>query len=279
VKGPGRRALHYRAPVASAQVKTAVLLSGLYARGETTYTEPHPSRDHTEHLLRFLGLPLEQQGNTLKLQPHPVPGFRLRIHGDPSAAAPFVILGLLHPDAELVIHDINLNPRRRAYLDLLRAAGGDIHIEEHRDPDNPEPHGTLVVRSSTLENLNVSADRVPALMDELPFLALAATFARRPSRMEGLAELRVKESNRYQGVCSFLQEMGAHIRCRSEGWEIEPSRLHGGVVLESRMEHRMLFLGAIAGMLVEGGVRLQDPRWANVSHPGFFATLEALCAD
>ena len=278
VEGPGRRALHYRSPVASAQVKTAVLFSGLYAEGETLYTEPFLSRSHTENLLRFLDIPLECKGNTLHLTPHPVPGFRLTVHGDPSAAAPFVVLTLLHPDAEVVIHDVNLNPVRRAYLDLLREAGGNIRIEEHPDPDNPEPHGTLVVQSSTLERLNVSPDLVPALVDELPFLALAATFAKRPSRIDGLAELRVKESNRYQGVCTFLQKMGAQIRCRNDGWEISPSRLRGGVVLDSRMDHRMLFLGAVAGMLVEGGIRLHETHWARVSHPGFFPALEALCA-
>jgi len=276
LRGPARRPLHYTSPVASAQVKTAVLLSGLYAEGETVYTEPALSRTHTERLLRHLDLPLHTENLTLYLTPHPVPGFRLEVSGDPSAAAPFVVLGLLHPRAELVLQGVNLNPVRRTYLEILQHAGGRIHVE-WTSTTGPDPVGTVVVRSSSLDHLQISPEQVPALIDELPFLALAATFARKPSRFEGLSELRVKESDRYAGVCRLLRKLGARIRCEDDRWEIEPGPLRGGVLWDPQMDHRLVFLGAIAGHLLQEGIRLAGAAWAAISHPGFFRTLEAIC--
>ncbi|MCF6192599.1 MAG: 3-phosphoshikimate 1-carboxyvinyltransferase, partial [Candidatus Hydrothermae bacterium] len=278
VRGPARGPLTYTSSVASAQVKTAVLLSGLYAEGETVYTEPALSRTHTEQILRYLELPLRVENLTLYLSPHPVPGFRLEVSGDPSAAAPFVVLGLLHPRAELVFRGVNLNPIRRTYLEILQRAGGRIYIEL-TSTSGPDPVGTVVVRSSSLDHLQISPEQVPALIDELPFLALAATFARKPSRFEGLSELRVKESDRYAGVCRLLGKLGARIRCVDDRWEIEPGPLRGGVLWDPRMDHRLLFLGAIAGHLLNEGIRLTGAGWAAVSHPGFFRTLEAICGN
>jgi len=268
----------YELPVASAQVKSAVLLAGLLASGgETTVLEPIPTRDHTERLLEAAGARLRSRANSVSIWPAEAlrPG-DLEVPGDVSSAAPLVLAATLIAGSELTIHGVNLNPRRTGFLDVLQRMGARITVFNRRRIGG-EPGGDLDVRPAQLVGATIEAAEVPSLVDELPLFALAAVYAHGDSVVRGAAELRQKETDRIEAVADGLKALGGHIRATDDGFVVRgvPTRLRGGA-LDARGDHRIAMLGAIAGLASREGVEVGDAEAVTVSFPGFFDLLESL---
>jgi 3-phosphoshikimate 1-carboxyvinyltransferase len=274
------RSLHgidYTLPVASAQVKSCILLAGLYADGETTVVEPTPTRDHTERMLDNAGARIKigagsvtvRAADRLSLGDVDVPG-------DFSSAAPFVVAATLVPGSELHVHGVNLNPRRTGLLEILQRMGAKVTVYNRREIGG-EPAGDLEIRSATLVGTTVGADEVATAIDELPLFALAAASARGDSVLTGAAELRAKETDRIEATVDALRVLGVRARAREDGFAVTgvPARLRGGRVA-SRGDHRLAMLGAVAGLASREGVRIDDAEAVSVSFPGFFEMLAEL---
>ncbi len=276
ISGRQLKGIHYELPVASAQVKTAILLAGLFADGETSVTEPIPTRDHTERLFRWLELPISRKGLTHSISSAEIPAFSLQVPGDFSSAAYFIALGLLHPNAEITINQINLNPTRAAFLDLLKRMGAHIRLDVTED--KPELVGDITVRSSHLKNQPVDVSEIPAMIDELPLLAVVATQAEGILEIQGAEELRVKESDRLQSIVPQLQRMGAKIEERPDGFVVEGGTPLSGSNLEAKGDHRIAMSLAIAASIAEGESELTGEKWVDISFPGFFDLLSDIGA-
>jgi 3-phosphoshikimate 1-carboxyvinyltransferase len=276
----GSGALHgieYRLPVASAQVKSAVLLAGLNADRTTTVVEPTSTRDHTELMLEAAGVRVRRRPASVSVEP---PG-RLRLDevvvpGDFSAAAPFVLAATLLAGSELTVHDVGLNPRRTGLLGVLERMGARISVYNRRKLGG-EWAGDLEVRSAELTGTEIGPEEVPRLVDELPLFALAAAFARGESRVRGADELRVKETDRIENVTNALRAVGVRIRARDDGFGVRgvPSRPPGGR-MSSDGDHRIAMVGAIAGLVSREGVEIGDADAVAISFPGFFDLVEAV---
>jgi 3-phosphoshikimate 1-carboxyvinyltransferase len=271
------KGITYELPVASAQVKSAVLLAGLYALGQTTVVEPTPTRDHTELMLESAGIAVRrgptsitvQQTSALRLGEVAVPG-------DFSSAAPLLAAAALVPGSDLTVHDVGLNPRRTGFLDVLERMGAHLAVFNRRRSGR-EQVGDVQIQYSELNAVEVKADEVPRLVDELPLVALLASHARGKSIVRGARELRVKESDRIEAVTDPLRAFDAHIRSRDDGWTINgvPTRLKGGRI-DARGDHRIAMLGAVAGLASREGVEIQGADTVAVSFPGFFELIESL---
>jgi 3-phosphoshikimate 1-carboxyvinyltransferase len=275
IEGCELRAIDYELPVPSAQVKSAVLLAGLLAAGTTTVVEPIPTRDHTERLLERAGARVTRRPGSVSVETADVLRLdELEVPGDFSSAAPLLVAAAIVPGSTLTMHGVGLNPRRTGLLDVLERMGARISVYNRR-PLGGEPAGDVEMRASELVGATVSRDEVPSLIDELPLLALAACHARGETVVRGAAELRFKETDRIAGVVEELRRIGAHIRATRDGFRIRgvPARLRGGVV-ESRGDHRLAMLGAIAGVSSREGVELRGADAVEVSFPGFFEVLE-----
>ncbi|HSC49618.1 MAG TPA: 3-phosphoshikimate 1-carboxyvinyltransferase [Gaiellaceae bacterium] len=277
IQGAALRGIRYELPVASAQVKSCVLLAGLYAAGRTTVVEPLPTRDHTELMLTAAGVNVRRQQRRISIGP----AERLRlgevvVPGDFSAAAPFVVAATLLPGSELTIHDVGLNPRRTGLLEVLARMGARITIF-HRHRSSGEPVGDVEVRSAELVATSIGAEEVPLLVDELPLFALAAACARGESRVEGARELRVKETDRIESVTASLRALGLRLTATEDGFTVRgvPARPRGGS-MASLGDHRIAMLGAVAGLASREGVELGDPQAVAVSFPGFFELLDSV---
>ena len=274
IQGKQLHGIDYLMPIASAQVKSAILLAGLNAEGETSVTEPFPSRDHTERFFSWLNLPLERNRLTYKISPSKVPAFSLKIPGDFSSAAYFVALGLIHPNAEITISDVNLNPTRAALLDVLRRMGGYISLTVLED--KPELVGEITVRSSELKNTTVDVSEIPAIIDELPLLAVVATQAEGTLKLTGAQELRVKESDRISALVPQLRKMGANIDELPDGFIVEGLTPLKGAKLEACKDHRIAMSLAIAATIAEGKSKLAGDEWVKISFPDFFKILKQI---
>jgi 3-phosphoshikimate 1-carboxyvinyltransferase len=278
IQGSPLTAISYRLPVASAQVKSAILLAGLYATdGETTVVEPAPTRDHTERMLEAAGATITRRESNVTVWPAERLSLGgVEIPGDFSSAAPFIIAATLVPGSELHLHGINLNPRRTGLLDILRRMGASINIYNKREIGG-EPGGDLEIHSAGLVGTTVDAAEVPLAIDELPLFALAAAYARGKSVLRGAAELRAKETDRIEATVDALRALGARIKGTDDGFLVTgvPTRLRGGRI-ESRGDHRIAMLGAVAGLASADGVRIEDASAVSVSFPGFFEMLESL---
>jgi 3-phosphoshikimate 1-carboxyvinyltransferase len=277
IRGDELRGIRYELPVASAQVKSCVLLAGLYARGRTTVLEPVPTRDHTERMLAAAGAPVTRRPGRVSVGP--AEGLRLgavSVPGDFSAAAPFIVAATLLPGSELTVHDVGLNPTRTGLLDVLERMGARVTMF-HRRSSGGEPVGDIEVQSAELTATAVRAEEIPRLVDELPLFALAAASAHGNSRVEGARELRVKETDRIETVTTSLHDLGIRITARDDGFGVRgvPSRPRGGG-MRSHGDHRIAMLGAIAGLVSRGGVELEDPEAVAVSFPGFFELLDSV---
>jgi len=279
VEGGVLRGISYELPVPSAQVKSAVLLAGVLAEGETTVVEPLPTRDHTERLLERAGADIRRRPTSVSVRTaRRLVLDSVEIPGDFSAAAPLLVAAATVPGSELTVHGVGLNPRRTGLLDVLEHMGARIAIYNRRLVGG-EPAGDVEVRSSELVGASVSAAQVPALIDELPLLALAACHARGDTVVRGASELRVKETDRIDAVAEELRRVGAHIRPTRDGFRIRgvPARLRGGI-FDSRGDHRLAMLGAVVGLSSREGVELRGADAVDVSFPGFFDLLGQLTA-
>ena len=281
VEGGTVTPISYELPVASAQVKSAVLLAGLYAEGgETTVEEPVPTRDHTENLLAQAGVRVTRRPRSVSVAPADRLALgEVEIPGDFSSAAPFVVAGTLLAGSELTVHGLNLNPRRTGLLFVLERMGANITVFNRRRIGG-EPAGDLDVRPSSLVGTTITAQEVPSLVDELPLFALLAVHAHGDSALRGAAELRAKETDRIEAVVEGLRKLGSHIRATPDGFTVRgvPSRIRGGGTLDSRGDHRIAMLGAIAGLVSREGVEVVGAEAAAVSFPGFYDLLDSLRA-
>jgi 3-phosphoshikimate 1-carboxyvinyltransferase len=277
VEGGAVRAIDYKLPVASAQVKSAVLLAGLYADGRTTVVEPAPTRDHTELILAAAGARVTRRPASASVDPAGRLSLgSVEVPGDFSSAAPFILAATLLAESELTIHGLGLNPRRAGLLEVLGRMGARIAVYNRRRAGG-EPVADVEVRSSELVATEVTAEEVPGLVDELPLFALAAACAHGDSVLRGAGELRLKESDRIEAVVTALRALGARIAERPDGWEIRgvPTRLRGGR-MDARGDHRIAMLGAVAGLASRAGVEVGDAESVAVSFPGFWDVLDSV---
>jgi 3-phosphoshikimate 1-carboxyvinyltransferase len=268
----------YELPVASAQVKSAVLLAGLYADdGPTTVVEPHPTRDHTERLLQAAGVWLRRTERSVSVWPvGSLPPLDVEIPGDISSAAPLIAAAVLLNGSELILQNVNVNPLRTGLLDVLERMGARVALFNRRSVSG-EPVADLEVRSTQLVAATVDAEEVPRLVDELPVVALLGAFARGTTRVRGAAELRAKETDRIETVTDALRAIGVRIQAAPDGFVVRgtPARPRGGVV-DARGDHRIAMLGAVAGLVSRDGVKVEDAECVAVSFPGFYELLDRL---
>ncbi len=270
-------ALDYRLPYASAQVKSAILLAGLHAKGETTVKSPAFSRDHTEQMLKAMGAKIKVKGReaTVSQLKKPLKAIDFKVPGDFSAAAFFIAAALLVPDSELIIRDVGVNPTRIAFLHAVEEMGGDITVA-NKTVKNGEAIADLRVCSSKLQGIHIYPEMIANLIDELPLIALLATQAEGETVVSGAEELRVKESDRIAAMVSNLGNWGAKIFERPDGFHVEgPTPLKGGDV-QTFDDHRVAMSMGIGGLISKLPARFDNPECVDISHPGFFDELRAL---
>ena len=279
VEGGELEPLRWELPVASAQVKSCVLLAGLYAQdGPTTAVEPHPSRDHTERMLEAMGARVRRGPKEAAVWPvERLEPLRATIPGDVSSAAPFIVAATLLAGSKLRLHGVGLNPTRTGLLAVLERMGARVAVFNRRAAGG-EPVGDLEVEAAELVATSIGAEEVPALVDELPLFALTAGMAHGDSVVTGAQELRVKESDRLESVKDALRPLGIHIELRHDGFRVRgvPSRPQGGGVVDARGDHRIAMLGAVAGLVSREGVELRGAETVAVSFPDFFPMLDSV---
>lgn len=272
--------IEYRMKIASAQVKSAIILAGLFARGRTTIIEPAKSRDHTERMLQHVGVSLRVEGNTIEVEEvGDLNGsLRFSIPGDPSSAAFFVVASAISSDGELRVINVNLNPTRTGFLDVLKRSGAKVDVKV-KGYKCGEPYGEILVKpSSEITGFYISKEEVPLMIDEIPILAVYAAFARGKSYFEGLSELRVKETDRLKAVAENLSKMGVKVKVEGENLEIQGCRKLKGATLDSFGDHRIAMAFTVAALFAEGSSTILNPSCIDVSYPGFLKDLEKLSA-
>ena len=276
----------YRLPVASAQVKSAVLLAGLNTPGATTVIEPEPTRDHSELMLRHFGARLSvEQGEggarvtTLEGQPE-LTGRTIRVPGDPSSAAFPVVAALIRPGSQVTLAGVGLNPHRTGLYETLREMGADIRILNSRE-EAGEPVGDLEVRAGSLRGVEVPASRAPAMIDEYPILAVAAAFAEGRTVMRGLAELRVKESDRLAAIAEGLSRCGVKVEAGPDSLAVEGTGMppRGGATVATKLDHRIAMAFLVLGIGAQEPVTVDDAAPIETSFPGFAELMNRLGAD
>ncbi|MCX5795066.1 MAG: 3-phosphoshikimate 1-carboxyvinyltransferase [Elusimicrobia bacterium] len=275
VHGAALRGIRFAADVPSAQLKSAVLLAGLLARGETTVTEPLPSRDHTERLLPFFGVRVARRGRSAAVTgPARLRAVRWRLPGDASSAAFWVAAAALVPGSRLRLPRVGANPGRTGFLRVLRRMGARISCSAAKGL--PEPVWDIVVESGRLSATTTSAAEAPGIIDELPLLALAASQAAGTSRFQGLAELRHKESDRLAGTLRLLRAFGGRARIAGDTLAVRgPARLRGAA-FDPRGDHRLAMTAAVAGLIAQGSTTVAGAECIAISYPGFCAELGRL---
>jgi 3-phosphoshikimate 1-carboxyvinyltransferase len=278
IAGAGElRGISYELPVASAQVKSAVLLAGLFAGTQTTVVEPTRTRDHTELMLETAGVRVVRGPTAVTVMPAATLRLgEVQVPGDFSSAAPLLAAAALVPGSDLTFHDLGLNPRRTGFLDVLERMGARIAVFNRRRAGR-EHVGDVQIEYTELGAVEVKAHEVPSLVDELPLVALLASHARGRSVVRGAKELRVKESDRIEATTDALRALGARIVSREDGWQITgvPARLRGGRI-DARGDHRIAMLGAVAGLASREGVEIQGAESVSISFPGFFELLDSV---
>ncbi|MDD5301760.1 MAG: 3-phosphoshikimate 1-carboxyvinyltransferase [Elusimicrobia bacterium] len=270
IAGGALRGIEYALPMASAQVKSAVLLAGLHATGETTVIEPAATRDHTERMLTAFGVPVRMAGLRASVTGgSPLKATKVLIPGDPSSAAFWVVAATLAAGSELAVRGVGANPTRTGYLAVLARMGADIHREPARGEGGEEIED-LIVSSSDLSGVSVSAGEVPGLIDEVPILALAAALASGESRFHGLGELRHKESDRLKGIASLLTSFGAEARIENDDLIVTGVKTLQAAKVDSLGDHRLAMTGYIAGFLASGESAVMGASCAEISYPTFY---------
>lgn len=277
IHGKPLRSIDYNSPVASAQVKSCVLLAGLYADGITSVTEPVVSRNHSELMLRYFGAELETKNKTVFIKPEPVlKGQKVNVPGDISSAAYFIAAALLVPGSEVLLHNVGINPTRDGMLRVCKAMGADITLL-NRDDSGAEPCADLLIRSSSLKATVIDGDIIPTLIDELPMIAVLAAFANGTTIISDAAELRVKESDRIAVMTENLTRMGCDVEATDDGMIIHGGNPLHGAVVDSKKDHRVAMSCAVAALACEGDMEILDGDCVNISYPGFYKDLESLC--
>ncbi|MGL5032864.1 MAG: 3-phosphoshikimate 1-carboxyvinyltransferase [Microcystaceae cyanobacterium] len=279
IQGQGLKPLHYQSPIASAQVKSCILLAGLATEGQTTITEPALSRDHSERMLRAFGAELSVDPETHSVTvtgPAHLTGQSVIVPGDISSAAFWLVAAAIVPHSELVIENVGINPTRTGVLEILEQMGADITLENERLVTG-EPVADLRVKSSALKGCTFGGDIIPRLIDEIPVLAVAACFAEGTTRIKDAEELRVKESDRLAVMATELGKMGAKITEFPDGLEITGGYPLSGADVDSYTDHRIAMALAIAALGAKGTTRIHRAEAASISYPTFVKTLEQIC--
>lgn len=277
IEGQRLHGISYQSPVASAQVKSAVLLAGLYAEGETRLTEPYLSRNHSELMLAHFGADVRTEGTTAVLRPaRELLGQKISVPGDISSAAFFIAAALMVPGSELLIRNVGINPTRDGILTVCRSMGADIEIL-NPSAGSGEPVADLLVRHSSLHGTEIGGAVIPTLIDELPVIAAMACLADGKTVIRDAAELKVKESNRIAVMTEGLSAMGARVEETADGMIIHGgSPLHGAVI-DSRKDHRIAMTFAVTALAASGQTEILDADCVSISYPGFYGDLKRLC--
>lgn len=276
IKGKHLHGIHYNSPVASAQVKSAVLLAGLYAEGETSVTEPYVSRNHTELMLRFFGADVKVEGTTATIQPEPhLIGQKIEVPGDISSAAYFIAAGLITPNSEILIKHVGINETRDGIIEVAKQMGGNITLLNISET-NGEKTADILVKSSSLHGITIGGAIIPTLIDELPIIAVMAAFADGQTVIKDAAELKVKESNRIDVVVNNLSAMGADVTATEDGMIINGGCALTGCTIDSKLDHRIAMSFAIAGLNADGITTIQGAECVEISYPEFYGDLEKL---
>nr|WP_208404507.1 3-phosphoshikimate 1-carboxyvinyltransferase [Saccharococcus thermophilus] len=278
IRGGELQPIHYESPVASAQVKSAILLAGLATDGTTAVTEPHRSRDHTERMIRLFGGDVAVDGLTVSVTgPQQLTGTSIYVPGDISSAAFFLVAGAIVPNSEITLKNVGLNPTRTGIIDVLQKMGAEIAIENVRN-EQTEPLGDITVRTSRLAATEIGGELIPRLIDEIPIIALLATQAEGTTVIKDASELKVKETNRIDTVVTELRKLGAEIEATEDGMIIHgKSALKAEeAVVDSHGDHRLGMMLAIAACITKGTVHLKRPEAVAVSYPAFFNHLHSL---
>ncbi len=276
IMGGDLKHIRYEMPVASAQVKSALLLAGLFAKGVTTIVGPAPSRDHTERMLAAMGATLHMEGNKVEVEPlHLLHTLDIRVPGDLSSAAFLLAAAAIVPGSEITIPGVGVNPGRTGILHALRRMGADLRLHNER-LDSGEPVADMELSHRPLKGINILPEDVPGMIDELPVLAVVATQAEGVTEIRGAAELRVKETDRIATTVSELRRMGASIEALPDGLVVQgPTQLHGARV-SSQGDHRLAISLAVAALVAEGATTIGNAACIDDSFPGFEAALTTL---
>ena len=266
----------YTSPVASAQVKSCILLAGLYADAPTSVLEPVLSRNHTELMLAGFGAHITSSGTTATIEPEPdLNGMKIEVPGDISSAAYFLAAGLMIPNSEIMIKNVGINPTRDGILRVAKEMGGDITILNEKTSGG-EPTCDLLVRSSSLKGVTIGGEIIPTLIDEIPMIAVMACFAEGITTIKDAQELKVKESNRIDTVVTNLKAMGAHIEATDDGMIIEGGYPLHGAVIDSHLDHRIAMSFAVGALGADGETTIEGADCVKISYPEFYQTLEKL---
>ena len=278
INGAPLHGIDYQSPVASAQVKSCILLAGLYADTKTSVTEPSLSRNHTELMLRSFGAEITCSDTTATILPDAVlTGQKIDVPGDISSAAYFIAAALLVPNAEVLIHNVGVNPTRDGILRAAKAMNADItRLNEHQV--SGEPVCDLLVRSSSLTATTVEGSLIPTLIDEIPVLAVLAAYANGTTVIRDAAELKVKESNRIETIVSNLKKMGADVEATEDGMVIYGGKPLHCAEIDPHADHRIAMAFAVAALCAQGGAEILNAECASVSYPSFYKDLQSLYA-
>ena len=273
IQGGALNSIQYESPVASAQVKSSILLAGLLAEGTTTMKEPMKSRDHSERMLKYFGVPLEVEGCTVHVDgQQSFEGKPIMVPGDISAAAFFLVAASIVPDSEVILTGIGLNPERTGILDVLSAMGADIAIHNTRQ-ESGEPVGDLHVRAARLRGTTIGPELIPKTIDELPILCVAAALAEGETRIAGAQELRVKETDRIHAMAVELANIGVALKEQPDGLLIKGGSILRGAKCQSYGDHRVVMSLAVAGLAATEPVVIEDVDCVETSFPGFQSKL------
>ena len=276
IQGGKLQAARFALPVASAQVKTAILLAGFYADGTTTVQEPIPSRDHTERMLRYLGAPLQVSAAGLAVTGGgELKGDLIEVPGDLSSAAFLIVAALLVKDTEVLVRSVGVNPTRTGFLEILQNMGARIELLNKREMSG-EPVADIRVRASRLTGVTINGAIIPRTIDELPILAVAAAYAKGTTIIRDARELRVKETDRIAAMCTELKKMGADIEAQDDGMIIRGKESLSAAVCTSYGDHRVAMSMAVAGLAAQGETRVEDCACIKTSFPGFMNCLQSL---
>lgn len=276
VHGSPLRGIRYTLPVASAQLKSAILLASLYAGGDTTVIEPQPSRDHTERMLVHMGSGITTQDGIITSPPAShLEAVDITVPGDISSAAFFLVAGAIVPKSQITVLDVGVNPTRTGILDVLAEMGADIKIENQRFFGG-EPVADITVSSSSLHGVTIGGGQIPRLIDELPVAAVAAAFAQGTTVIQDAQQLKVKESDRIAAVTTELTRAGVDVTATADGMVIHGGRPVHGAVFSTYHDHRMAMCMAVLSLAAEGESTIENPSVVDISFPGFFELLKNL---
>lgn len=275
IRGGDLKGQIHRLNVASAQVKSAILLAGLFATGETTVVEPYQSRDHTERMLKKFGVKINRDRLRISLLGNQkLIGTNIIVPGDISSAAFLIVAATIIPNSKIIIKNVGLNPTRTGVIDVLKQMGANIKIMNYREAE--EPYGDIIVTASSLSGTTISGDLIPKLIDEIPIIALAATQAKGKTIIKDAEELKVKESNRIDTVVKQLKQMGAHITAIEDGMIINGKTNLIGTDVDCYKDHRIGMMLSVAALLSEGDTTIKNSDCINISYPNFLKDLAFL---